>query len=294
MKTLQQIYFLIGFFMSLTLLSCGPSDSERDKHDIVEVLKSETETFVQGNFDLWANHWKQSSDVLFTYTANNETNFAIGWEKLSGLMKQHMDTGVDLEYPDFSRDYHTIRVEGNMAWAHFTQIDTLDGKPTQKHESRTLERVNGDWKIIGANIVNQTSFASNQYLLNAKEVHGETHISLEEFPKGMIINHVEGWGGMTVAINEPPAGTDFTPLLEGLENNSCQVPHWGYLEKGAIRMKYDDGKEEVLKAGEVFYMPPGHTGVVEKDVRLIDFSPQQEFKEVVHHIEEKVAAMQKQ
>jgi len=66
------------------------------------------------------------------------------------------------------------------------------------------------------------------------------------------------------------------------------------LEKGTIRLTYDDGKEEVLHAGEVFYMPPGHIAVVQKDAKLIDFSPQHEFKTVVNHIEAKVAAMQKQ
>jgi hypothetical protein len=41
----------------------------------------------------------------------------------------------------------------------------------------------------------------------------EQHISLEKFPKNMVINHLNGWGGMTVAINELPAGTDLAPLL---------------------------------------------------------------------------------
>lgn len=116
------------------------------------------------------------------------------------------------------------------------------------------------------------------------------HVSIDEFPKDMVVNHIEGWGGMTVAINELPSGADLGPLLEGLKNNSCQAPHWGYIIEGALRLKYDNGKEEVLKAGDVFYMPPGHTAVVEKNLKLIDFSPQEEFKEVVDHIEKKIAA----
>ena len=45
---------------------------------------------------------------------------------------------------------------------------------------------------------------------------------------------IHGWGGMTVDMNAAPAGTDFTPLLEGLENDHCQVPHWGYVIEGAF------------------------------------------------------------
>jgi len=41
-----------------------------------------------------------------------------------------------------------------------------------------------------------------------------------------------GWGGLSVDVNNAPKGTDFTPLLEGLENDHCQVLHWGYVVKG--------------------------------------------------------------
>ncbi len=117
----------------------------------------------------------------------------------------------------------------------------------------------------------------------------EQHISIENFPKNMVLNHLNGWGGMTVAINEMPAGTDFSPLLEGLKNNSCQVPHWGYIIKGSMRLKYDDGKEVVLNAGDVFYMAPGHRGSVSEDLKILDFSPEKEMKGLIVHIEKKVA-----
>lgn len=108
---------------------------------------------------------------------------------------------------------------------------------------------------------------------------------------GTIMRGLPGYGGMTASFNEIPAGTDFAPVLQGLKNNSCQCPHWGYIVEGVITMKYDDGKEERLTAGDVFYMPPGHTGVVEKDLKMIDFSPEKELKEVMDHIANKMAQM---
>jgi hypothetical protein len=53
------------------------------------------------------------------------------------------------------------------------------------------------------------------------------------------------WGGMAVGYRELPAGTDFTPLLEGLPDDACQCPHWGYVIKGAVHVRYTDGTEEV-------------------------------------------------
>ena len=108
---------------------------------------------------------------------------------------------------------------------------------------------------------------------------------------GTILRNLPGYGGMTVAFNELPAGTDLTPFLVGLENNSCHCPHWGYLVQGTMRMKYDDGTEEVVTAGDVFYFPAGHTGIVEEDVKLIDFNPTKEFGEVMDHIAKKMAEL---
>ncbi|MCB0687285.1 MAG: hypothetical protein KDC53_12200 [Saprospiraceae bacterium] len=122
----------------------------------------------------------------------------------------------------------------------------------------------------------------------------ETHIAMHDFPKDMVINHIEGWGGMTVAVNEMPAGSDLGPLLEGLKNNSCQVPHWGYMIAGVLKLTYDDGREETLKAGDLFYMPPGHVGVVMEDIKIMDFSPQKGMHDVIKHIEYKLAEFQKQ
>jgi hypothetical protein len=53
-------------------------------------------------------------------------------------------------------------------------------------------------------------------------------------------------------------------------------------------VKYDDGGETVLKTGDAFYMSPGHTAVVEEDLKILDFSPEQEMNELIKHVEKKV------
>lgn len=106
---------------------------------------------------------------------------------------------------------------------------------------------------------------------------------------GTIMRNQKGMGGMTAGFNEIPAGTDFAPLLQGLKNNSCQCPHWGYMVEGEVQVVYDDGNEETLTAGDVFYMPPGHTARVTKDMKFLDFSPERELDEVLNHIAKKMA-----
>lgn len=110
---------------------------------------------------------------------------------------------------------------------------------------------------------------------------------------GTTMRALPGYGGMTVAFNEVPAGTDLTPLLQGLPNNSCHCAHWGYIVEGEMLVRYDNGTEERLTAGDVFYLPSGHTGVVEKDLKIIDFNPTREFSEVMDHLAKKMAQLSK-
>ena len=80
------------------------------------------------------------------------------------------------------------------------------------------------------------------------------------------------------------AGTDIAPLLKGLEGDLCQSPHWGYLIEGEVTVTYQDGKDETVSGGDLFYWPPGHTVKVGKDAEVILFSPQNEHCPVVEHL----------
>jgi hypothetical protein len=101
---------------------------------------------------------------------------------------------------------------------------------------------------------------------------------------------VAEWDDLAVAFVQLKAGADATPLLEGLPGDKCGCPHWGYMLEGAIHVIYADGKEEVCRAGEMFYWPEGHTVRVDEDTSFVEFSPRKQLKEVYDHIGNKVAA----
>ena len=101
---------------------------------------------------------------------------------------------------------------------------------------------------------------------------------LDGFLHGMDMGEMQG------AFLTVPAGTDFCLLLQGLENDHCQCPHWGYLIEGRIVVSYESGEEEVVDAGEFYYWPPGHTVRMEADTKQVEFSPKTEMNEVLDHI----------
>ena len=80
-------------------------------------------------------------------------------------------------------------------------------------------------------------------------------------------------------------------LLKGLNNNNCHCPHWGYIFEGAFRFIYDDGTQELFEAGDVFYAQPGHTAIVDKDLKFIDFSPTKELAQVMSNVDKVMAEM---
>ena len=86
------------------------------------------------------------------------------------------------------------------------------------------------------------------------------------------------------------AGTDISPLLQGLEGDLCQSPHWGYVLQGELTVTYADGSHEVTNGGDLFYWPPGHTVKVGQDAEVILFSPQDEHSEVIDHMLHKMGA----
>ena len=60
---------------------------------------------------------------------------------------------------------------------------------------------------------------------------------------------------------------------------NCSCPHWGYVVKGRVVVRYAD-REEALEAGDAFYMPPGHAPEAEEGTELIQFSPTEQLAEV--------------
>jgi hypothetical protein len=88
-------------------------------------------------------------------------------------------------------------------------------------------------------------------------------------------------GEMAAAVVTVPAGADLRPVLAQLPGGSCPVPHWGYVVSGALNIGYDGGETEVVQAGELFYMQPGHAVWVDEDTRYVDFSPGAEMRELL-------------
>ncbi len=111
------------------------------------------------------------------------------------------------------------------------------------------------------------------------------------FEEGGVVSRQGQWGEMHVAMETAPAGMDTRPLFQGLSGDACQCPHWGYVIRGRARVIYPD-REEILEAGDAYYLEPGHNLVVEEDGEIVEFSPAGEYQKTMEAVAENMRAAQ--
>ena len=52
---------------------------------------------------------------------------------------------------------------------------------------------------------------------------------------------------------------------------SCQAGHVGVVIKGEMKVKHDDGTEDNFKAGDAYYLAPGHDGWIVSDDEFVSY-----------------------
>ena len=97
--------------------------------------------------------------------------------------------------------------------------------------------------------------------------------------------HLVDWGDYTAYFERILAGTDFSAYYD-----SCECPHWGFVFKGTLRFIYKDGRDEVVSAGEMYYIPPGHTFQVLDDAETVEFSLSAEYQQHMEKVAKNMVA----
>lgn len=153
-----------------------------------------------------------------------------------------------------------------------------------ENETLALRKADGKSKIVNTNAVDVSTSektGSASFHIPANQIQPNPATGFRVSPRH---------GGMTIGYNEIKGPLDFTPLLKGLPHNLCNSPHWGYVIDGSMKIIYADGKEETINAGEVYYLPAPHTGVVDNYVKYVEFSPNKEMSILMNQIEKNIAA----
>jgi hypothetical protein len=94
--------------------------------------------------------------------------------------------------------------------------------------------------------------------------------------------------GYTVSFVTIRQSHDLAPMLASLPGGKCSCPHWGYVLKGRLTIRYAD-HEEIVESGEAFYMSPGHAPAAEAGTELVQFSPAEQLATTTEAIKKAMA-----
>ena len=111
------------------------------------------------------------------------------------------------------------------------------------------------------------------------------HSKLEDLPKGNLRWPAIGdtgfrstqWGDMEIGYTTVHAPLDCTEQYKfgGLPGGVCPCPHYGFIFEGKLRAKYpgSDWPDEVIEAGEAYFIPSGHVLIYEEPSKVLELNP---------------------
>jgi hypothetical protein len=125
---------------------------------VMRVIEAETNAFWHKDFDAWADCWLHSPDIrMMGWWARGGISVIEGWEAHSRNIKRLMDANPtpNPASANVRRENVNIRISDDMAWVTFDQYGADTGEPDMdmpglSHETRILEKHNGEWKIVYA------------------------------------------------------------------------------------------------------------------------------------------------
>ena len=142
MKTLLIVTMILLGAVSRSL-------AQTDNDAIKQVLRSETEGFFKRDKAEWSNAWAHTPYIHFAANLYGGDFMLIkGWDKLEKQFASQFKSSKVTDKVTVQNSNYTIHQNGNMAFVAYDQTLVDSHGKTLSKESRTLEKLNGQWKII--------------------------------------------------------------------------------------------------------------------------------------------------
>ncbi len=142
MKSKIPYYFLLG----LTILACKPKID--DEESIIQLLEKESFSWraadLEGHADCW--YIQPYSKILISNV--NGISVDVPPNAIVNPKPESMGKG------GYSRNSnYKMSIQEFNAWVSHDEVSTArDGKKTYSHEIRLLEKISGNWKLVGQSI----------------------------------------------------------------------------------------------------------------------------------------------
>lgn len=128
---------------------CGlfASAQSPDEMAIQKVCETETHAWLTSDAASFNNCWQIRPYTRILVTTEDGQTFAISADQMKAATANAMGGGGNFVNSNF-----LFHVEGNSAWVTYDEVKTDAKGAHPSHEMRLLEKVNGQWKIVGMSV----------------------------------------------------------------------------------------------------------------------------------------------
>ena len=167
--------FLFCVFSILFLAPIfGQEKLSKEEAAIKKVIEDETAHFMARDYDKWANCFVQSPMTCYSWMSPsaNKSGFVMmqGWEDISTKTKAYFAKHEKQENLPKKTDYQ-FKVSDEMAFVTFKE----NANPMQ---SRVLEKVNGQWKILRMEASSSANFMKFRKLYDLQRMAGVWEVDM--------------------------------------------------------------------------------------------------------------------
>lgn len=155
--TIRALLFLftfacIGLFAQHKKTKAQTPSTGNDEAMIKAIIEKETKAFFEIDQKTWASLWVHEPYAFWSFADTTDVNSFSGWENINKGFNSYFKTSKP-STANIKRNWHHVKIQGNMAYIRFTQQVTDDSNRPPQAEVRVMEKVNGEWKIICVSVI---------------------------------------------------------------------------------------------------------------------------------------------
>lgn len=153
----------IILFLLLTGSEVWAQSIKTEEAAIKKVLEKETEAVINRDYEQWIDCFANSPDVAFGFSSILPTYMVRNYDKLAEFGKNFFQNNREPTQELFEFTDYQIRINGTSAFVIYLQTNTKqDGTKQRYHKAEYLEKIEGEWKMIGHIFGQELQFATDE------------------------------------------------------------------------------------------------------------------------------------
>ena len=163
---------LLLFVLSVTKSFAQNITSPEEQDAIKKVIADESKFFYARNMDKWVNYYRQTPQTYWAKIEKEESFQQEGWDNiLLFVTKYFKENSKPIKVMIKRENYNFRKVNPTYIWVTFDQNRVLKDKSEPSKETRILELIKGEWKIVNLTgfYVPINKLATSKVLITPKE-----------------------------------------------------------------------------------------------------------------------------